>query len=164
MIAARLMLHSKRVRDSMGASSTATRLYKTIVTILIESCALFAISFVLFVGPWVAGYPAADVFFLILVQTQVRAVLSISCNLRLSHRYCEQVIAPFLVTLRVANRNAITSETIVSGTTASINFEVQRMSAVGDGSLQNGHSRSSVDTCGETPRDLGITIDLHPDK
>ena len=72
MIVARLMLHSKDIRNAMGGSTTASRLYKAVVTMLTESCALYAVTFVLFVGPWTAGSPVASIFFPILVQTQVR--------------------------------------------------------------------------------------------
>jgi hypothetical protein len=74
MIVGRLMLHSKGIRKAMGTSATAGRLYNAIVTMLVESCALYAVTFVLFVGPWAAHSPIAKTFFPILIQTQVRAV------------------------------------------------------------------------------------------
>ena len=78
MIATRLMLHSKDIRKAMGTSAPTSGLYKAVVTVLVESCALYAVTFVLFVGPWAAGSPVSGIFFPILIQVQVRAVPSIS--------------------------------------------------------------------------------------
>ena len=43
-------------------------------------------------------------------------------EIMLSDRNNPQVIAPFLITLRVANRRALSSEVIVSGNTNSLHF------------------------------------------
>ena len=72
----------------------------------------------------------------------------------LSNHDDEQVIAPFLVILRAANRNALTSDTILSGTTGEVCFEPQRRSTAGN--LPDGYPMSSVDTFGETPGELGV--------
>lgn len=144
MIVARLVLHSRNVREAMGASTTG--LYNTIIAMVVESCALFAISFLVFVGLWAAGSPVASVFFSVLVETQV--------------------IAPFLVIRRVTRRNASTSSTIVPGKTSSIRFQHHRKSTGGNCALPCGCQTSSAETYGETPRDLevAITIDLQHDK
>jgi hypothetical protein len=73
MIVTRLILHSKNVRNAMGAATTVTGLYKTIVTMLIESSALYAASFLLYIGPWGANSDISDIFFPILAEIQVRA-------------------------------------------------------------------------------------------
>jgi len=97
----------------MGGSAGATGgLYKTIVTVLIESCALYAVSFILFIGPWIPGSPVANIFLPIVVDAQV--------------------IAPFLVVLRVANQRALTSETAVSRADE-IRFKGQKDSTIHDG-------------------------------
>lgn len=72
MIATRLILHDREVKSALGASVSANGLYKAVVAVLTESCALYAVTFLLFVGPWAAGSPVASTFFPILVQTQVR--------------------------------------------------------------------------------------------
>lgn len=76
MIVIRLVLHSRNVRNAVGAAAKATRLYKTIVTMLIESSALYAASFLLYIGPWGANSNVSDIFFPLLAETQVRALKS----------------------------------------------------------------------------------------
>lgn len=58
----------------MGATDKTGRLYETIVTMLIESAALYAVSLLLFIGPYVAGNWLQDTFWPILNETQVCAV------------------------------------------------------------------------------------------
>lgn len=72
LIVARLVMHSRNVRAAMGAPSGASGLYRAIVTMLIESCALYAVNSLLFVGPWGAGSHVADIFLPILAEIQVR--------------------------------------------------------------------------------------------
>jgi hypothetical protein len=72
LIVTRLVLHSRNIRRAMGAPSGANGLYKTIITVLVESSALYAINSLLFVGPWGAKSHVADIFLPILAETQVR--------------------------------------------------------------------------------------------
>ena len=74
MIVTRLILHSRNVRTAMGAPFGATGLRKAIVTMFIESSALYAVNSLLFIGPWGAGNHAADMFLPILAETQVRVL------------------------------------------------------------------------------------------
>ena len=76
MIVARLVLHSKNVRSAMGPSATTAGLYKVIVSMLIESCALYAVSYLLFLVPFAFQNPITNAFFSILAQAQVRAIIS----------------------------------------------------------------------------------------
>lgn len=80
MIVTRLILHSRNIRNAMGTAARATRLYKTVVTMLIESSAIYAASFLLYIGPWGANSSVSDIFFPLLAETQVRAS-SLGCNL-----------------------------------------------------------------------------------
>ena len=73
MIVARLILHSRTIRRVMGGPDKTGGLYTAIVTILIESCALYAINFLVFIGCWAANNNASTIFFPILVGTQVCA-------------------------------------------------------------------------------------------
>jgi len=103
-IVTRLIWHRKNIQSAMGASAgTASGLYKAIATVLVESCALYAASFILFMGAWGSGSPTANIFFPIVAETQV--------------------IAPFLIIYRAANRRALTSTTMVSGVVDSIRFK-----------------------------------------
>ena len=78
MIVIRLILHSRNVRAAMGAPGGASGLYKAITTMLVESCAIYAVNSLLFVGPWGAGSHVADIFLPILAETQVRAFFFLS--------------------------------------------------------------------------------------
>ena len=78
MVVVRLMLHNKEIRKAMGTSTTNGGLHKAIVTMLVQSCALYTVNFVLFIGLWAVNNPIANTFFPILIQTQVRTVLPFS--------------------------------------------------------------------------------------
>ena len=52
-------------------------LYNTVITMLVESSALYAVSFLLFIATWAAKNSVTYVFFPILAQAQVRAVFCI---------------------------------------------------------------------------------------
>lgn len=59
MIVVRLILHNKNIQRATGTSGGATGLYTTVVTMLIESSALYAIAFLSYIIPlalqnWVA--------------------------------------------------------------------------------------------------------------
>jgi hypothetical protein len=74
MIVVRLILHSRNIGNVMGARAGPGKLYKAIVTILIESSALYAVSFALFIVSWIAQSWLMDTFWPILNETQVCAV------------------------------------------------------------------------------------------
>jgi hypothetical protein len=74
MIVIRLVRHSRDIRGALGPLVKSNRLYKAIVIILVESSALYAVTFILFIGPWGAGDGAQFLFFPILAQIQVRTV------------------------------------------------------------------------------------------
>jgi hypothetical protein len=76
MIAVRLILHSREIRGIAGSLVKPDRLYKAIVTILIESSAIYAISFLLFIGSWAAGSSVQNIFLQALAETQVRVFFS----------------------------------------------------------------------------------------
>jgi len=148
MIVARLVVQSRNIRMAVGAPAGIGGLYKAIVTMLIESSALYAVNSLLFVGPWGAGSHIADIFLPILAETQV--------------------IAPLLIIQRVANQNALTSNTITSGNTGSFNMRSRGKSTGSNGTLPSGYRMSSVDKYGNNSGELGVgvetTIDLRRDK
>lgn len=83
MIVTRLVLHSRDIRNAMGASVETNRLYKSIITILVESCALYAGSSLVYIvtgGLKGTNGSISQIFKPILAQTQVCAALA--CNLR----------------------------------------------------------------------------------
>ena len=74
MIIIRLILHTRDIRTSTGESGI-NGLHKVIVTMFVESSALYAVSSLLVLGPSSAGNSAADIFIPILAETQVRTSL-----------------------------------------------------------------------------------------
>ena len=75
MIVGRLLLLNRRIRKAMNAPVKVSGLYKTIVTTLVESYALYSVALLLFIGSFSAGDPIAGVFFPTLVEVEVRAIL-----------------------------------------------------------------------------------------
>jgi len=81
MIVTRLVLHGRNLRTTTRSPVGISGLYKAASTMLIESCALFAMSSLVVVGALVGivrsesytGVDIADVSFPILAETQVRA-------------------------------------------------------------------------------------------
>ena len=78
MIVTRLILHRRNIQNAMGAAAGAGELYKTTVTILVESSALFFLSGLLYLGTWAAKSFIQYIFLQILAQTQVRTVFEFS--------------------------------------------------------------------------------------
>jgi len=148
MIVTRLVLHSRNVRAAMGAPGGASGLYKAIVTMLIESCAIYAVNSLLFVAPWGAGSHLADLFLPVLAETQV--------------------IAPFLIIQRVANQSALTSNSVATGNPGSFNFRSRGRTTDGSGTLSGGYPMDSADKYGKSSGELGIgvntTLEFHQDK
>ena len=73
MIIVRLVLHRRRIQNAMGVTASS-RLYTTIITILVESCALYATTFLLHIVMWPVFW-GPKTFWPILNETQVRAIL-----------------------------------------------------------------------------------------
>ena len=136
MIVVRLALHSRNIKNVMGPQGGSGGIYKAVYTMLIESYALYVITFILYLGTWLANHPLAYCIFQILAETQVRSTFLLThCDLFSNHADHGQAIAPFLVIIRVANRTALTKEAIVSGNISSINFESRRKSTGYTGTL-----------------------------
>ena len=83
MIVIRLVLHSRNIRNAIGAPTGTTGLCKAVVTMLVESCALYAVNFLLFIGAWGAQSHVSDIFFPLLAVAQVRVIAT---SIFLSHR------------------------------------------------------------------------------
>ena len=74
MIVARLAVHSKNIRKAMGGSDGAGRLYQTIITVLVESCALYSACLTVYIGLYGSGNTAQLLVFPIVSVVQVSAV------------------------------------------------------------------------------------------
>ena len=74
MIVIRLIRHARNTRTAMGISGMGG-VSKTIITMLVESCALYAVTSLLVIGTWDANNPVGPGFFLsVLPETQVRTL------------------------------------------------------------------------------------------
>ena len=82
MIAARLIRHSRNIRKAVG-SAAGGGLYSTVVTMLVESCALYAVNSLVVVGLVGGGRGVQYIFTPMLTHIQVRAVFYLLlCDIR----------------------------------------------------------------------------------
>ena len=81
MIVIRLVVHIRNVRKAIGASDGSTGLHTTtatVVAILVESYAIYAIALLLYIVPWAVSSPVVDLFSKALGTMQVRFFFIIS--------------------------------------------------------------------------------------
>ena len=55
MIVTRLILQKRNIQNAMGTAHGSGGLYNTIVTMLVESCAISALTYILYIVMWVTG-------------------------------------------------------------------------------------------------------------
>ena len=72
MIAVRLIVYVRNTRTAMGIAGIGG-LCKAIVTMLVESSVIYAVTSLLFLVPWTTGNPTANIFLPILGHAQVRS-------------------------------------------------------------------------------------------
>jgi len=137
MIVIRLVMHTRNVRAVMGNPGGIGGLYKTVITMLIESCALYAVSSLLVIGQ--SSAPIVDIFFPILAETQV--------------------IAPLLIIQRVANQSALTSDAVTTGPVGSIHFRSRGESTSGDGPLPVTRPMDLANKFGKDSGELGVGVE-----
>ena len=73
MIVIRLVVHSRDVRSTLGAPGGISGLYRALITMLVESSALYTVNSLLVIGLWAAGSAVAETFFPVLAEVQVCA-------------------------------------------------------------------------------------------
>ena len=73
MIVTRLALHIRNIRTAIGTPAGIGGSYRTVITMLIESSALYAVSSLLVIAPPLNIRYPADIFLPVLAQTQVCA-------------------------------------------------------------------------------------------
>jgi hypothetical protein len=143
MIVTRLILHSRDIRKAMGGSNQTNGrgLYTAIVTMLIESYALYALTFVTYAVPW-----AIDSYVASTVSKLLGSV---------------QVIAPYLIILRVANRRALTNDVISgTGSVGSLCFDFKSQGTEdGERTFPDGDPVSIMEANGEAVCELGAGSD-----
>ena len=150
MIIIRLIVHIRNIRNATGASDGPGGL-RTVVMMLIESYALYAGVLLAYTIPWALDSWVAFLFSRLIGSVQVRFTIRNAVLVLPSNYGCTQVIAPYLITLQVAKRRAMTSESI-SGTAESIQFRSQG-STDGDGTLPDGDPVSATEVNGEAARE-----------
>lgn len=142
MIITRLILHRRKMRNVMGVAVCTSGLYMATIAIIIESYALCALAVTLYLGTWGSGSFLQFVFLQVISQTQV--------------------IAPFLITLRIASRRAFTNDNATPASIGSIRFRSHGKLTGGNGTLPGGYPTGSV-TTSEFCIGVETTIDLHRD-
>ena len=159
MIVIRLILHTRNTRTALGITGVGG-LCKAVVIILVESCALYAVNSLLVIGPLGAGNSTWTLFYAVIAQTQVRAFPEPrSWTGCLTQWRTKQVIAPLLIIQRVANRSALTRNTIASGRVSEFKVRTQgefsgggappggdRMSSAGERGTNSGEIEVGVQT------------------
>ena len=161
MIVVRLVLHGRNVRLTTGSAGGISGLYKAIATMLIESCALFAVGSLLVIG---VLFTPANGLQPILAEVQVRAFPQLQpSRALLTSRRTEQVIAPLLIIRRVANKSAFTSDTINPGSISSFKARTRGELTGSSVDISGGNPGSSVGECGMDSGELGVenVIDFH---
>ena len=145
MIVLRLALHGRHVRAAAGFGAGIGGLYKTIATMLIESCALFAVSSLLAVGSVATGsVEVSNLALPILTEIQVCAFPRPQSLDGLSHMTRNgQIIAPLLIIQRVANRSALSSTTI-AGSIGSFRARSRGELTSGSGAFHGEHSMGPI--------------------
>ena len=74
MIIVRLARHGRKMRNAVGSGTNGSGLYDTIVATLVESYALYALSFLVYIPLLDTGNPVQLVLSPIFVEAQVRAI------------------------------------------------------------------------------------------
>ena len=165
MIVVRLLLHARNTRTMLGVTGISG-FCMAVVTMLIESSALYTVSSLLVIGPWSARNPVTNFFLAILIQTQVRAFPRLRYSYRLPDLQTGQVIAPLLIIHRVVTKSAFTNKTIVSGQRSSFKARTGGEVTGGSSTLHGGEPTGSVDEHEMNSRKLGVetTTDFHQER
>jgi hypothetical protein len=72
MLVVRLAIHHRNIRNVSGLG--ANGLYKALIAMLIESCSIYSIALLIYIGVAASSNFAFEIFYPIISQTQVRAV------------------------------------------------------------------------------------------
>lgn len=76
LIAGRLFYHSRNFSKLVPDSKSPT-IYSNVITMVVESCAIYAVTSLLFIGPYAANNYASDIFLPLLSQVQVSFIGSL---------------------------------------------------------------------------------------
>ena len=88
MIVARLILHRRNFRKALGTSDGSSGLYTAIIVMLVESYALYAVAYLLYIVFWAIGSQALATLSKVVGAVQVRSVSTFPrCTATLGYRY-----------------------------------------------------------------------------
>ena len=158
-IVIRLVLYGKNVRAATGSRAGISGFYKTVATIFIESSALYAVTSLLLIGLCASGSSATSILVPIHAETQAYALPQLQSLGWLSNVMIGQVIAPLLIIQRVANRCALTSNTIVTGNIGSLHASSSEESTGGSCVFPDAYPTCSDDHHRRGTSDLGIAVE-----
>jgi hypothetical protein len=102
IIAAWLLLHDRNLKKTVGFHAGIGSIYRSIVTMLVESCALYAVVSICFIVPYAMSHHASAIFLSILARVQI--------------------IAPLLIIRRVATQQSLISTSGPSGAVSTVQF------------------------------------------
>ena len=146
MIVTRLIRHSRNIRNAIRPAKDKG-LYDTVVTMLVESCALYAVGSLLFIGPLGAESEIQGIFAPIFVNVQVGVVLyHASPYIAILGRNCL-----IMVTNRLSLRSSLYYE-LQTGPHWRVMLSGE--STGGKETLAGVNPASSMETNGETTREL----------
>ena len=77
MIVIRLIVHTRNLRKATGASDGSSGLHtaaSAVATILVESYALYAVAFIVYIVPWAVQSQVANIFPRVVITSQVRSL------------------------------------------------------------------------------------------
>jgi hypothetical protein len=95
IIAWRLLLHGRNLKNAVGLPSGIVTIYRSVITMLVESSALYAVVSICFIVPYAMSHHASAIFLAVLSRVQI--------------------IAPLLIIRRVATQRALTASHMASG-------------------------------------------------
>ena len=72
----------------MGAKTTITKLHKTVLTMIVESFAIYAVNFLLFIMLFDVGNSFLNIFNLVLAETQVCTAIASFWRSAILGQYC----------------------------------------------------------------------------
>ena len=163
LIIIRILWHRRNFQNAVGTSAGVSGLYTTVVTMLVESCAPYTVSSMLYLIPMATNSNVALVFGWASGPLQVRTTFALFLMHRnigtLSGRCCVQVIAPYLIILRVANRRALTSNSLTSRAVGSIQFVSQGGLSGDNGSFPDGGPTRPVGIDDDVPGERGTGVE-----
>ena len=163
-ITIRLVLYGRSVRAATGSRVGISGMYKFIITIFIESSALYTATSLSLILLWATRNILVAVLILpVHAETQACPSSQLQSPEWLSNMAIGQVIAPLLIIQRVANRSAMMSDTIKSGHSNSLHFRSQGESTGDSHALSGGYPMGSVDNHGIDTNDLEIVVETRVD-